>query len=140
MKIRKAELKDKKVISELYYQLYPKHKGPKETIPIEVLQAKSLLFLAEEDTKAVGFIWGTFINYGISKYGYIDELFVKKEFRRKGIASSLVKTVLEEFKKLKAWAVFVSTSGENEWVRTFYNKFGFKLCKGPWLYKEIKEN
>lgn len=140
MKIRKAESRDKKAISELYYQLYPKHKGPKKIIPIEVLEAKSLLFLAEEDEKDVGFIWGTFINYGISKYGYIDELFVKKEFRRKGIATSLVKTILEEFRKLKAWTVFVSTSEENRWVKTFYIKYGFKLCKGPWLYKEIKED
>jgi len=140
MKIRKAEPKDKKAISELYYQLYPEHKGPKEIIPIEVLEAKSLLFLAEEKKKPIGFVWGTFINYGISKYGYIDELFVEKEFRRQGIGTSLVKTILEleELKKLKAWAIFISTSEGNMQVRTFYNKFGFRLCKGPWLYKETK--
>jgi len=138
VKIRKAESKDKKAISELYYQLYPNHKGLRQIIPIEVLDARSLLFLAENDKYPIGFIWGTFINYGISKYGYIDELFVKKEFRRKGIGASLLKTVLEEFRKLKAWTVFVSTSEENEWVKTFYNKYGFKLCKGPWLYKELK--
>lgn len=138
MKIRKAVPKDKEDVSNLYYQLYPRHKGPKETIPTEILEAKSLLFLAEEKKEPIGFIWGTFINYGISKYGYIDELFVKKEFRRKGIATSLVKIILEGFRKLKAWTVFVSTSEQKEWVKTFYNKYGFKLCKGPWLYKEIK--
>ncbi len=137
MKIRKAELKDKKAISELYYQLYPEHKGPKRIIPIEILDARSLLFLAENNKQPIGFIWGTFINYGISKYGYIDELFVKKEFRRKRIATALVKTILKELKKLKTWSIFVSTSEENEWVRTFYNKWGFKPCRGPWLYKEI---
>lgn len=138
MKIRKAESRDKKAISGLYYQLYPKYKGPRKIIPIEILDARSLLFLAENDKQPSGFIWGIFINYGISKYGYIDELFVKKEFRRKGIATSLVKTILEEFRKLKAWTVFVSTSEENKWVKTFYNKYGFKFCKGPWLYKELK--
>lgn len=138
MRIRKAELKDKKAVSDLYYQLYPKHKGSKKIIPIEVLEAKSLLFLADEKKKPIGFVWGTFINYGISKYGYIDELFVEKEFRRQEAGTFLIKTILGEFKKLKAWAVFVSTSRENKWVRTFYNKVGFKLCKGPWLYKEIK--
>ena len=140
MRIRKAEPEDKRAISDLYYRLYPKHKGPKKIIPIEVLEAKSLLFLAEEKKKPVGFVWGTFINYGISRYGYIDELFVNEKFRKRGIGTSLIKTILEEFKKLKAWSVFVSTSEENKWVRTFYNKFGFKLCKGPWLYKELKEN
>lgn len=140
MRIRKAELRDKKAVSDLYYQLYPKHKGSKKIIPIEVLEAKSLLLLAEEKNKVIGFVWGTFINYGISKYGYIDELFVKKEFRRKKIASSLLKTILEEFKKLKAWSVFVSIAKENKWIRTFYDQFGFKLCQGPWLYKELKEN
>lgn len=139
MRIRKAELKDKRAISDLYYQLYPKHKGPKKTIPIEVLQAKSLLFLAEKNEKPVGFIWGTFINYGISRYGYIDELFVKKEFRRKRIGTSLVKAILEELRKLKTWAVFISTSEEDKSIRAFYNKLGFKPCKGPWLYKEVKQ-
>jgi len=136
MTIRKAQAKDKKAISDLYYQLYPRHKGPKKLIPIEKFQAKSLLFVAEKNNKVVGFIWGTFINYGISRYGYIDELFVKQEFRGKEIGSSLIKRILEEFKKLKAWSLFVSIEKRDKKVLSFYRKLGFKPCKGFWFYLE----
>lgn len=136
MIIRKAQLKDKKAISDLYYQLYPHHKGPKKLIPIEKFQAKSLLFVAEKNNKVVGFIWGTFINYGISRYGYIDEIFVKQEFRGKEIGSSLIKRILEEFKKLKVWSLFVSIEKRDKKVLSFYRKLGFKPCKGLWFYLE----
>lgn len=137
MEIKRAEANDRRIISDLYFQLYPKHKGPKREIPIEVLKAKSVLFLANEEKEAVGFVWGTFINYGISRYGYIDELFVKKRFRGKGVGNALLKEALKEFKKLKAWTVFVSTTNDKN-IRKFYRKFGFKICRGPWLYREMK--
>lgn len=136
MIIRKAQAKDKKAISDLYYQLYPHHKGPKKLIPIENFQAKNLLFVAEKNNKIVGFIWGTFVNYGISRYGYIDELFVKQEFRGMKIGESLVRKILEEFKKLKTWALFVSIKKRNKKVVSFYRKSGFKPCKGLWFYLE----
>lgn len=136
MKIREAQPKDKKDISSLYYQLYPKHKGLKKTLPIENFQARSLLFVAEEKSRVVGFIWGTFINYGISKYGYIDELFIKKEFRRKKIGTSLVKSVVKEFKKLKVWALFVSIDKGGKITPSFYRELGFKPCRGHWFYLE----
>lgn len=136
MTIRKAQVKDKKEISGLYYQLYPEHKGAKKLIPIQNFRAKNLLFVAEEENKIIGFVWGTFINYGISRYGYIEELFVNKKFRGKKIGTFLVKRILEEFKKLKVWALFVSLSKEDKMVLNFYKKLGFKPCRGSWLYFE----
>lgn len=139
MEIRKAQSKDKKAISDLYFRLYPKHKGNRQFIPIKNFQAKNLLFVAEENGEAVGFIWGTFINYGISRYGYIDELFIKPRFRRKKIGTSLVKKVFTEFKKLKTWALFVSTDKGDKTAQFFYRKLGFKTCRGPWFYMELEK-
>lgn len=135
MIIREAQLKDKREISDLYYQLYPEHKGPKKLIPTQNFQAKNLLFVAEEENRIVGFVWGTFINYGISRYGYIEELFVNKKFRGRDIGIFLVKKIVEEFKKLKVWALFVS-SAEDTVALSFYKKIGFKSCRGHWLYLE----
>ena len=137
MTVRKAQAKDKKDISDLYYQLYSRHKGPKKLIPIEKFQAKNLLFVAEENNNIMGFIWGTFINYGISRYGYIDELFVKQKFRRKGVGTSLMKRMLEEFKKLKVWSLFVSIEKRDKKALSFYRKLGFKPSKGLWFYLEL---
>jgi hypothetical protein len=63
MKIRKATLKDKKAISELYYQLHPiEEKERKEKgflVPIEKSKIKNILLVAQENKKIVGFIFGT---------------------------------------------------------------------------------
>lgn len=139
MKIREAQVKDREAISDLYYQLYPRHKGPKKLLPIKNFQARSLLFVAEEDKRVLGFIWGTFINYGTSRYGYIEELFVRKELRRKGIASALLQALLSEFRKLKVWALFVSVGRKDEVALRLYRKFGLRICKGFWLYLELEK-
>lgn len=131
MKIRTATLKDKKEISELYYQLYPEKK--KKIIPIKKFDAKNFLLVAEEGKEIIGFIWGNFISYGIDKFGYIEELFVKEKFRGKGIGTALVKTIIKKFKKLKAAALFVTTDRE---TAKFYKKLGFKISR-PWLCLDL---
>jgi len=133
MKIRNATLKDKAKISKLYYELYPKRR-PKKLIPIEKSKFKKILLIAEENKQETGFIWSTFVQYGISKFGYIEDLYVKKEFRNKGIAGSLVKSTMKKFKELKVETVFVSTKKENKNAIKLYKKLGFKLSKGPWFY------
>ena len=137
MSIRLAKQIDKKAVSQLYYQLYPHHKGQKSLLPIKKFTSKNLLFVASENDEIVGFIWGVFINYGISRYGYIEELIVKEEFRRKQIGIRLVNTLLKEFKKLETWSVFVSTEKDNQGVASFYNKLGFKSSNNSWLYHEL---
>jgi len=133
MKIREARLKDQKDITELYYQLYPKRRQ-KRSLPIKKFNAKSFLLVAEKKKKIIGFIWSTFINYGTSKFGYIEELFVKKEFRNKGIGTTLVKNIMKKMKKLKIAALFVTTEKENREAIKLYRNLGFKKCKGSWLY------
>ena len=55
--------------------------------------------------------WGNLITYGFFRYGMIEELFVKKEFRNRGIGRSLVREILNRFKRLKAEVVLVTTEG-----------------------------
>jgi len=138
MKIRKAKLKDKKQITELYYQLYPKRKR-KGIIPIEKFNAKSSLLVAEKKKKIVGFIWATFINYGFSKFGYIEELFIKKEFRNKGIGTSLVKNIMKKIKKEKVAVLFVTTGKKNKKAIKLYKNLGFKVTGGYWFYWTYKK-
>ncbi len=82
MKIRNATKKNKKNISELYYELHLlEEKENKEKgllVPIEKSKIKIIILVAEENKKVVGFIWAHFIQYGFFKYGTIDEFFVKK--------------------------------------------------------------
>lgn len=120
----------------MYYRLYPNFKGVKTEISPNKILAKNLVFLAEESGEVVGFVWGTFVSYGISKYGYIEELFVKEEHRRKHLGTQLMKRLLEEYKKLEVWALFVMTLEADADVQAFYKSMDFKKSKGLWLYME----
>jgi ribosomal protein S18 acetylase RimI-like enzyme len=136
MIIRESEVSDKKALTEMYYQLYPNFKGAKKEISPNKIQAKNLIFLAEDSSKVVGFVWGTFVSYGISKYGYIEELFVEEKYRRRHLGTQLVKRLLEGYKKLGVWALFVMTREEDSEVQAFYKGLGFRKSKGLWLYME----
>tara|TARA_Y100000031_G_C8161461_1_gene357214 strand:- start:502 stop:915 length:414 start_codon:yes stop_codon:yes gene_type:complete len=133
LKIRNATIKDKVNISRLYYELYPKKK-PKKIIPINKLKFKNILLVAEEKRKIIGFVWANFIQYGFSKFGYIEELFINKKFRKSGIASSLIKSALKKFRNLKVEVVFVTAEKENKKAIKLYKKLKFKVCKGLWFY------
>ncbi len=145
MKIRNATSKDKRGISELYYKLYPiEEKERKEKgllVPIQKSKLKSILLVAEENKKVIGFIWGHFIVYGFFKYGTIDELFCEKEFRNKGVGKELIKIIIKKFKNLNAKIVLVGTEKENKEAINLYQKSGFKLGKESlWFYWNSKKN
>jgi len=139
MRIRKATKKDKKSISELYYELHPiEEKQNKEKgllVPIEKSKLRSILLVAEINKQVVGFIWGHFIVYGFFKYGTIDEFFVKKDFRERGIGTSLLKKAMKKFKGLNVKVVLVGTEKENKEAIVLYKELGFEIGKeSQWFY------
>jgi len=105
----------------------------KRIIQIEKFNAKNFLLVAEENKRVIGFIWATFINYGFSRFGYIEELFVKNEFRNKGIGTALVKNIMKIMKKLKVDALFVTTEKRYKDAIKLYKNLEFRMCKGPWF-------
>ncbi len=134
MKIRKAIAKDKKIIWRLHYKLHPTEEKPL-TSP-QKSKIKGILLVAEESKQVVGFIWGNFITYGSFRYGIIEEFFVEKEFRKKGIGESLVKTIMKKFDNLKTRVVFVTTEKRNKEAISLYQKLKFKSSEGIWFYRK----
>jgi len=144
MKIRNATKKDKRSISELYYELHPvEEKENKEKgllVPIEKSKIKPILLVAEENKQIVGFIWAHFIQYGFFKYGTIDELFVKKEFRGKGVGSALLKKAIKKLQNFKAKIILVGTEKENKEAIKLYKDVGFELGeRSLWFYWNSKK-
>lgn len=147
MKIRNATKNDKKVISELYYELHPieEEKENKEKgllLPIEKSKIRSILLVAEENKQGevIGFVWAHFIQYGFFKYGTIDEFFVKKEFRGKGTGGKLVKKAVKKLQKEGVKIILVGTEKENKEAIKLYQKVGFELGKGSlWFYWSLKK-
>jgi len=140
MKIRSATKKDKKSISELYYELHPEEKEKGKPIPIEKSKIKLILLVAEENNLVVGFIWAHLIQYGFFKYGTIDELFVKKEFRRRGIGSALLGEAIKKLQNFKPRLILVGTEKTNKEAIRLYKKVGFELGKKSlWFYYNPKK-
>jgi hypothetical protein len=84
MQIRCAEVKDEPAVSEMFYELYPNFKAVKETVSVNSASAKCFTLVSEDNDGVTGFLIGTFITYGPCKYGYIEELYVKGPYRRRG--------------------------------------------------------
>ena len=80
------------------------------------------------------------IQYGFFKYGTIDELFVKKEFRRKGIGSALLREAIKKLQNFKPRLILVGTEKTNKKAIRLYKKVGFELGKKSlWFYYNPKK-
>ena len=134
MNVREATIDDSIELTKMYRNLYEEDFSMNSLIPIDKTQLISKIFLAQEKNTEVGFIWINFIAYGIAKYGYIEELYVKPAFRNKGYGSMLVEKAKEFFQEQSVHAVFVSIDLNNESVAQFYKKHDFNQCKGQWFY------
>ena len=116
MNVREANSEDSIELTKMYRNLYKEDFSMDLLIPIGKNQFISKIFLAQERNKEVGFIWINFISYGVSKYGYIEDLYVKPAFRNKGYGSMLVKEANFFFLQKSVHAVFVSIERNNETV------------------------
>lgn len=65
--------------------------------------------------------------------GFIDEINVKRPFRRRGVGSALLSATLEKFKELGVPAVYLRAQPERpEWLvdlLRFYWRYGFEVEK-----------
>lgn len=128
-RIRAASGDEASRVSELYYDLHPiEEKESRErglVLPIRESAFRSFLLVAEEECGLVGFIWANYIKYGSFSYGVIEELYVQPSHRRKGIATALIRTVLDEMAALGAKVVSVSTGRGNIEAQKLYERCEF---------------
>lgn len=140
IKIRKAMKKD----FEKYYGLkkeeekeYPIVIGEKIKFPSKkelmkefsgfVIGKNKISYVAFYDDNLIAYT-NFIINKTIwSKTIFIEDLFVKKDFRRNGIATKLIKEVINFSKKNKINKIFLSVIIKNVHAVELYKKLGFKV-------------
>ena len=86
------------------------------------------IYIAKHNDEAVGFICGQLyssICYA-SKQGEMTELYVKKNYRRMGVATKLVKHMENELVKNKAHEITIITGQKNLTAQKLYEKCGYK--------------
>lgn len=128
--IRKADIKDAAAISRLACQLWPDNEPEDMEEEFAALLSKpdAAVFLAEEG-EAIGFaqcqlrrdyVEGT----DSSPVGYLEGIFVREEYRRKGIAKQLLKAC-EDWAGEQGCTEFAS-----DCELTNYDSFRFHLALG----------
>ena len=87
------------------------------------------LFIAEENKELMAFLIATEIKNAFKRIGYIDDIFVEKEFRRRGIASQLIKDFVKRMnnKKIKKFRLGVDI--KNKPAIELYEKLGFNITQ-----------
>lgn len=132
MKIREATLKDAQKIARLAIQMWESHKIEElaEEFCDYMSKESSIVFIAMADECAVGFaqcglrhdyVEGT----DSSPVGYLEGIFVEKEYRKKGLAKEMLEAC-QEWAKEQGCTEFASDCElDNEDSLKFHLKMGF---------------
>ncbi len=146
MNIRKAGLSDVKTIDRFQHQigLHERNIDPsfrrkdkiltsQKEIRRKIRSRNCLFLIAEADGKAVGCGSGEISkNKGTwSRYkykGFIGTMYVKDEYRRRGIAGKIIEELLKWFRRKGIKDIRLQVYQNNEPAVRAYRKHGFKDC------------
>ena len=99
---------------------------------LKILEDRNVYFiLATLDNEVIGLIWLSF-NEKLSKYEYqrkqiwIEGIYIKTKYRRKGIAQKLVNEAINKAKFLNAQSIELMIWNFNETSKKFFENF-FKV-------------
>lgn len=89
---------------------------------------ESVLFIAHEGAKAVGFtqLYPSFSSVSLARILVLNDLFVDEHARRKGVASQLINAAVEYAESGGAVRVSLSTAITNEAAQRLYQSAGWK--------------
>jgi ribosomal protein S18 acetylase RimI-like enzyme len=145
---RKAALEDKEELEEIFLEELRFHKDllpdifeiPKEIITIEWLKIIiddpnwSFIVFEFEEKMAGAIIYK--INESPEdvilkkrRYGYIEEMIVKNEFRRQGIGRKMLEYAKEDLKARGISELELDVWEKNENARNFYTNSGFSVIR-----------
>ncbi|MEM2143879.1 MAG: N-acetyltransferase [Candidatus Jordarchaeaceae archaeon] len=125
--IDKAELKDLNILHKIERESFPRNAFPKSFLKYLIIHHNSIFLNAKIKGEIVGFIAGLIQDaYPLSR---IYTLEVKPEFRRKGIASKLLQTLENEFRKRGAIVSTLEVEVNNTAALNLYQKFGYKKVR-----------
>lgn len=141
-KIRTGTEKDFPAVLEMIKELAEFERAPdKVTNSVERMKQEKEFFnlLVAEDNKGkiVGFaIYFPAYFTWTGKAVYLDDVYVKPEYRRKGIGTALIKSVIKEAKRVGATRVRWHVLNWNHRAIELYKKLGAEISD-EWLMCEV---
>lgn len=135
MKIRKWLFKDNLVIAKIEKECF-KDPWTMQMISDTFMLDNFLGFVAEEDGEIVGYIALTYC----LEEAEINIIAVSEKFRKKGIASELLKKTQTALLKLGVKKLFLEVRRSNEPAQSLYEKNGFTyIGVRPGYYKGVED-
>lgn len=87
------------------------------------------LFVYEEDNKVAGFAtFGSFRDWPAYKYSIEHSVYVNNEYRRKGIATQLMKKLIDAANEMGYKTMVAGIDADNEESIKLHEKLGFTHC------------
>ena len=102
----------------------------KEKFNMMIERNKGFCFVAEEDKKIVGSVFG---NHDGAFRGYIQKIAVSEKYKRQGIASRLIITVLRRLDEIKIPLVFAHAEKNNTASIDLLKSLGFEIRDSHYL-------
>ena len=131
-KIQETEIEDIVDLIEQYRNFYnAPAKNRVELIDFFKIRLKndqSIIWVAFEGNKPVGFaqIYRSYTTVGLGQLWVLNDLYVAKDSRRRGIANLLVSTVLSDAKKEGISRADLKTAADNFPAKKLYDIIGFE--------------
>jgi len=139
MRIRKARKDDQKAYVELVsksnreYQriIGKKVKFTEQEIKKnfkEFTQSKDkTILIVEDNKKMIGYLAASFLINSYTRIGNIDFLFVNNNYRKKGIAKSLIKEFIKTLKSKNINKIRLKVNIKNKKIIKIYKNLGFNF-------------
>lgn len=145
MNIHQATINDLDSLTELFdfYRLFYKQasdlKGAREFLEERLTKNESVIFIAYEDGKPVGFtqLFPSFSSVSMQKSLVLNDLYVKETARRKGVAKELINKAIALAKETKAKGILLETGKENVNAQKLYETIGFTKDSNYYYYYSL---
>lgn len=118
----------KKLLPLIEYKNYDKQIRADVQRYMNLKPGEAIIFVAEDQKELIGYIFGRIIKRPQrikSRIGYIEDWFVKEDYRSKGTGKLLWDTLIDWFRKKRCDALETDSYLSNKRAIDFYHKFGF---------------
>jgi ribosomal protein S18 acetylase RimI-like enzyme len=143
--ISKASMNELDAVAELFdlYRVFYEQPsdliGAKEFLKERLENEESVIYLALHEGEAVGFtqLYPTFSSVSMKRSWVLNDLYVRKSARGKGIAQKLIEQAFSLARETKAKGVLLETGKDNEAAQRLYEKIGFVKERNFFYYYSV---
>jgi len=123
----------------LFYQQESDLEGAKQFLRERISKDQSVAFIAFDGDQPLGFVqlYPSFSSVSMKPSWILNDLYVKKETRGRGVGANLLQTAIQFATETGAKGLFLETANDNDNAQRLYEKIGFKKEENYFYYYSI---